>query len=266
MSEGTILTPVTDRSGFFMHPEDWVSQQDSHDEQCAYFKQALRLLLQDCFVARDLAVYWVPGQMQHPYVGPDIFIARQQPKVEDPRAWLTYEDGLLGLVIEVASDATRAKEEAKRNEVYAAALQVPEYAYFDLLRDEWRLGRLVAGGYVWVDPDEQGRLWSREFGFGFAWLKGERLARVVAPDGAIVPTAQEMEALRQAESAQRREAEARAEREARRAEREARRAEWEAEQRTVAEQRNRELAAELERFGGFAKSVPPPPFPALHPY
>src|SRR5215208_4239220 len=86
MSEGTILTPITDRSLFSMHPEDWVTQADSHDEQCAYFKEALRLLLPDCFVARDLAVYWVPGQYQHPYVGPDIFIARRQPRAEDPTA------------------------------------------------------------------------------------------------------------------------------------------------------------------------------------
>jgi hypothetical protein len=56
MSEGTTLTPITDRSLFSMHPEDWVAQADSHDEQCSYLKYALRLLLPDCFVARDLAV------------------------------------------------------------------------------------------------------------------------------------------------------------------------------------------------------------------
>src|SRR4051812_32859993 len=127
MSEGTMLTPVTDRSLFSMHPEDWVPQGESHDEQCAYLKYGLRLLLPDCSVFRDLAVYWVPGQTQHPYVGPDIFISRFRSHQEDPTAWLTYEDGPLELVIEVASDATRAKERSKRDETYAAALGVPEY-------------------------------------------------------------------------------------------------------------------------------------------
>src|SRR5438552_1381973 len=126
MREPVILTPVTDRSPFSMHPEDWVTQQDSHDEQNTCFKHGLRLLLPDCFVARDLAVYWVPGQTRHPYAGPDIFVARQPPRVEDPRAWLTYEDGPLALVIEVASEKTRRKEEKKRDETYARALQVPE--------------------------------------------------------------------------------------------------------------------------------------------
>src|SRR4051795_11229807 len=62
MGEPTTLAPVTDRSLFSMHPEDWVIQRDSHDELGAYLKYGLRLLLPECYVARDLAVYWVPGQ------------------------------------------------------------------------------------------------------------------------------------------------------------------------------------------------------------
>jgi Uma2 family endonuclease len=158
MSEGTILTPVTDRSLFSMHPEDWVTQADSHDEQSIYFKQALRRLLPDCFVARDLAVYWVPGQYQHPYVGPDVFISRSQPRVEDPTAWLTYEDGELALVIEVASEGTRANERAKRDETYAAALEVPEYVYVDLPHDVLELWSLGPDGYERVPEDVAGRL------------------------------------------------------------------------------------------------------------
>src|SRR5439155_9073172 len=162
MSEGTMLTPVTDRSLFSMHPEDWVTQADSHDEQSSYFKQALRLLLPDCSVFRDLAVYWVPGQYQHPYVGPDVFIARSRPRVEDPTAWLTYEDGPLALVIEVASDATRAKERGKRDETYAAALGVREYVYVDLPHNVLELWSLGPDGYEPMPPDAEGRLWSRE--------------------------------------------------------------------------------------------------------
>lgn len=196
MPEGTILTPATDRSLFSIHPEDWVTQQDSHDEQSSYFKYALRLLLPDCFVARDLAVYWVPGQLQHPYAGPDVFVSRHQPRVKDPKVWLVYEDGPLALVIEVASDATRAGEQQKRDEVYAADLQVPEYVYVDLHRDELRLERLVGGQYEPVPPDAHRRLWSRDFGIGFLWPKGDGLVRVVSPQGEIVPTALEEAALR----------------------------------------------------------------------
>ena len=145
MSEGTVLTPITDRTPFSLHPEDWVTQQDSHDEQGAYFKSGLRLLLPDCFVARDLAVYWVPGQMQDPYVGPDIFISRHQPKVDDPKVWLTYEDGPLALVIEVVSEGTRHKEKGKRDEIYARELRVPEVCLLRPVPDGTAAGAVGRG-------------------------------------------------------------------------------------------------------------------------
>jgi Uma2 family endonuclease len=196
MSDTKSPTPITDRSLFSMHPEDWVPQRGSHDDQCTYFKSALRMLLPDCYVARDQAVYWVPGQFEHPYVGPDIFVSRQQLLVENAQAWLVYEDGPLDLVIEVACDATRDKEQDKRDNVYAAQLKVPEYVYVDLHMNELRLERLVGGLYEPVAPDAQGWLWSARFGVGFVRPAGERLARVVTRRAEIVPTAQEMVELR----------------------------------------------------------------------
>src|SRR5438034_197401 len=166
MGEPTTLAPVTDRSPFSLHPEDWVTQRDSHDEEGAYLKRGLRLLLPDSFVARDLAVYWVPGETQHPYAGPDIFVSRHKPQVEDPSVWLTYEDGPLALVIEIASEKTRHLEAKRRDETYAQALQVPEYVYMDLQQDDLRLGRLVEGRYEWIAPDAAGRFWSEQFRIG----------------------------------------------------------------------------------------------------
>jgi hypothetical protein len=248
MGEPTLLMPVTDRSPFSTHPEDWEPQRDSHGEQGAYWKHGLRRLLPDCFVARDLAVYWVPGETQHPYVGPDLFIARSQPRVEDPRAWLTYEDGPLALVLEIASDKTRHNEADKRDTVYARALQVPEYGCVDLHRGELQFGRLREGQYEWVAPDTDGRLWSEQFPFGFLWREGERLVRLVQRDGTVVPTAREESERRAAEETRRRAAEERAARAARRASQERSRAEHEAQQRAAAEQRARELAEEVERL------------------
>jgi putative restriction endonuclease len=211
MSTETILTPVADRSLFSMHPEDWVTQQDSHDELGAYFKEALRLVLPDWFVARDLAVYWVPGRLKHPYAGPDIFVSRRRPREDDPRVWLTYEDGPLELVIEVASEGTRSKEGKRRDKTYALELKVPEHLFVDLYEDKLELSQLVGGRYEPVAPDERGILWSRILGVGFVRLPGERLVRVVTPNGEIVPTRREAEARRQEAEARRQEAEARAE-------------------------------------------------------
>jgi hypothetical protein len=234
MSAETILTPAADRSLFSMHPEDWVTQQDSHDEQGAYFKDALRLVLPDCFVARDLAVYWVPGQLKYPYAGPDIFVSRRQPHEDDPKVWLVYEDGPLELVIEVASESTRSKEGDRRDKTYAAELKVPEHLFVDLHEDKLELSSLVGGRYEPVAPDERGILWSRRLGIGFVRLPGERLVRVLTPDGEVIPTRREETAQRQQEAAWRQEAEAQ------RQEAEARRQE--------AETRAEALAAELERL------------------
>jgi Uma2 family endonuclease len=226
MGEPTTLSPMTDRSAFSLHPEDWVTQRVSHDNQTAYLKHGLRFLLPHCFVAHDLAVYWVPGQMQFPYIGPDNFVSRHQPREEDPTVWLTYEDGPLALVIEVASEATRDKEEEKRK-IYAEVLKVPEYVSLDLHQGELRLGRLVGGQYEWVEPDAEGRLWSEQFKVGFVWEEGERFVRLVAADGTIVAAPLEEVARREEAERRQRAAEEQAAREARRAARAVRRAEQE---------------------------------------
>ena len=202
MAEASILTPVTDRSLFSMHPEDWVTQQDSHDEQGGYFKDALRLVLPDCFVARDLAVYWVPGQLQHPYAGPDIFVSRSRPREEDPRVWLVYEDGPLEMVIEVASEGTRSREGDRRDNTYALELKVPEHLFVDLYEDKLELSLLIGGRYEPVAPDERGFLWSRRLGVGFVRLPGERLVRVLTAAGEVVPTRREAEARAEALAAE----------------------------------------------------------------
>jgi Uma2 family endonuclease len=245
----TTIAPPEDRSLFSLHPEDQVTQQDSHDEQLTYLKYALRQVLPDLFVGREIAVYWVPGQRQHPYTGPDILIARSRPAQEDPSIFLTYEDGPLTFVAEVASEKTRARERRKRDRVYAAALRVPEYLFIDLQRGVLELWTLAGDEYQRVAANAQGWLWSQELGIGFVWQEDRRLVRVVDQNGQIVPTHQEEAALRAAAEQKAQHEAQRAEREARRAVREAERAAREAALRADAEQRARvaEQAAAVER-------------------
>jgi hypothetical protein len=227
MSEMTPVIASEDRSRFDLHPEDEMTERRFHARQVEYFNDALTALFPDLFVARNMGVYWVPGQRRRPYVGPDLFVSRRAPRQEDPSVYLTYEDGPIAFVIEVASEKTRANEPKKRDEIYAAALQIPEYLYIDQERDTLELWRLRSGVYEQVSPDPQGRLWSQELGVGFAWQDDGRLVRVLAADGAPVPTDQEARALQQ-------EAEVRARQEARR--------------RAEAEERAAALAAEVERL------------------
>ena len=93
MSETATLTQPVDRSRFSLHPEDEMTEPLFHADQLEYFKQALPLLLPGWFVARNLAVYWVPEQFQHPYAGPDILVSRHHPREENASVYLTYEEG-----------------------------------------------------------------------------------------------------------------------------------------------------------------------------
>jgi hypothetical protein len=234
MSELAPVIAPEDRGLFSLHPEDETTERRFHARQIDYFNDALNALFPDLFVARNMAVYWVPGQRQHPYVGPDLFVSRHTPALDDPSVYLTYEDGPIAFVVEVASEKTRAGEATKRDETYGAALQIPEYLYVDQERNVLELWRWVDSSYRPVAPDEQGRLWSQELGIGFAWQEDRRLVRVLTRDGGAVPTDQEARARQQ-------DAEARARRAARRVAQEARR-------RAEAEERAASLAEEVERL------------------
>src|SRR5262245_61707819 len=72
MSEtATPTTPPVDRSLFSLHPEEDLPESLAHSEQVNYFKFALQRTLPDAFVARNMAVYWVPGEYEEPWAGPD---------------------------------------------------------------------------------------------------------------------------------------------------------------------------------------------------
>jgi hypothetical protein len=241
MSEAhTLITPA-DRSRFSLHPEDEMTERRSHAKQVGYFDDALTSLLPEFFIARNMAVYWIPGQREYPYVGPDLFVSRYHPKEENPTCYLTYEDGPIAFVIEVASEKTRANELKKRDETYGTILRIPEYLYVDQERHVLELWRLVEGAYERVSSDEQGRFWSPGLAIAFAWQDDGRMVRVLTTDGTMVPTAQEERALRRA-------AETQVAQEARRAERETQRARREARRRAAAEEQARALAAEIERL------------------
>src|SRR5260370_39781195 len=226
MAEGTITAPV-DREQFSLHPEDDMTERRSHSAQAGHFDFAFSQVLPGMFVARNVAVSWVPGQGKYAYAGPEVLVSRYHPPEPDPTVYLTYEEGPLTLVVEIASLKTRRREKKRRDEVYAATLQVPVYLFVDIPRHVLDLRELVAGKYEPVPPDSEGGYWSRELGIGFVWQADGKLVRVLTPDGRIVPTDQEEVALRAA-------AEERAEAERERAEAERERAEA--------------LAAEVERL------------------
>jgi len=225
MSE--LATPIrADRRLFSLHEEEEVTEVPARRRQVFYFETHFRALLPDRFVGANLAVYWVPGQLQEPWVGPDVFVSAHRPADPEPRIYLVWEDGPLSFVGEVASERTRRSERKKREETYREALQIPEYLYVDLDRNQLDLWRLQEAAYRRVRP-QNGRLYSQELDLWFGWGHDERFVRIWTADGRMLPTQEEQRRL--VEEAEQRAAEA---------DQRARRA----------EQRAAELAAELERL------------------
>src|SRR5215212_2288883 len=98
MSERGLIVAPEDRTLFDLHPEGEMTERRFHARQTEYFSDALTALFPDYFVARNMGVYWVPGQRQSPYTGPDVLVSRWGPEDEDPSVYLTYEDGPIAFV------------------------------------------------------------------------------------------------------------------------------------------------------------------------
>jgi Uma2 family endonuclease len=209
MSE-LVTPPYADRQLFSLHEEEELTEVTPHRRQVVYFETNLQIALPDRFVGANMGVYWVPGQHEEPWAGPDVFVAARPPTRDPlPRVWLVWEDGPLQFVAEIASEKTRRLERRKREETYQDALAVPECLYVDLDRHQLELWRLQTGKYRRV-REEGGRLYSEELGVWFGWDPGAKFVRIWSVDGRMLPTEQEREQQLQEEQRLRQEAEARA--------------------------------------------------------
>jgi Uma2 family endonuclease len=250
MSE-VVTSPPVDRRLFSLHEEEDVVEVSLHRRQVVYFETNLQIALPDRFVGANMGVYWVPGQLERPWAGPDVFVGQGRPQAAAPRIWLVWEDGPLQFVAEVASERTRTMERQKREETYRVELQVPEYLYIDLDRHQLELWRLRDENYEPVG-EEGGRLYSEELGVWFGWDTLKPLVRIWTAGGRMLPTAEEKEEQLQEEAARRLEAEQQLQEEAARRLEAEQQLQEEAARRLEAEARAAALAAELERLRGGA--------------
>jgi Uma2 family endonuclease len=244
-----VTTPRADRRLFSLHEEVDVVEVPPHRRQIFYFETNLRTELPDQFVGGNMGVYWVPGQLKKPWAGPDVLVSRRLPAEPEPRVWLVWEDGPIQFIGEVASKRTRRAERKKRQRIYREALQVPEYLWVDLDRQELELWRIEGDEYQRV-REEGGRLFSRELNLWFGWGPQETFVRLWTPEGRMLLTAEETkQRLEEAEQRMREEQQRGQAAEQRRQAAE-QRAQEERRLREEAEARAAALAAELDRLRG----------------
>jgi Uma2 family endonuclease len=189
MSE-VVAPSRADRRLFSLHEEEDVVEVPPHRRQVVYIETNLQAELPDRFVGANLGVYWVPGELKKPWVGPDVLVAQRPPADPEPRVYLLWEDGPIQFVAEVASDRTRRFERRKREQTYRLHLQVPECLYVDLDRHQLELWGLHEGKYVQVN-EEAGRLHSRELNLWFGWDPEREFVRIWTADGRMLLTKQE---------------------------------------------------------------------------
>jgi Uma2 family endonuclease len=180
------------------------------------------------------------------FKGPDFFLVKEVDGTKPRESWVVWEeDGRYpDLVVEFISSSTRKKDVDRNVKFYAKVFRVPEYFWFDRRVGELVGYRLVGGGYVRIEADGRGWLWSEVLGAYLGVWVGEYRGRVWSwlrlwdGDGQLVLTREEREARERARAA---EAEARA------AEAEARAAEAEAQAQQERAERER-LQAQLEQL------------------
>lgn len=222
----TAIAPSTDLNLYSLHPEEDVVETPPHRHQVVYLETNLRVVLPDRFVGANLGVYWVQGQYQEPWVGPDVLVSQRTIAEPPGRVYLVWEHGPIDFVAEVVSERTRGAEQRKRERRYRTDLQVPEYLSIDLDRHQLVLWRLEDGQYHRMPP-ENGRLQSHHLGVAFGWDPRDDFVRIRTADGQMLQTKEEdLQEVEEARTA----------------------AEQALERAREAEARAAELAAELERL------------------
>mgnify|MGYP002784184760 CR=1 FL=1 len=213
-----------------------------HHEQSVILEKSLERWWKDrhdFFIGVNLSIYFSRAQLKtHDFRGPDVFIALNTER--RPRtSWVVWEeDGKYpDVIIELLSDSTAEIDRKIKKEIYQERFRTFEYFWFSVDTQEFAGWQLRGEGYVRIEPDERGWLWSDRLKL-YLGVKGGRL-RYFTADGLLVPTPEEGEEQERQ----------RAEQEWQRAEQERQRAEQERQRAEQERQRADLLAEKLSALG-----------------
>jgi Uma2 family endonuclease len=143
------------------------------------------------------------------YKGPDFFVVKEVDGTKPRKYWVVWEeDGRYpDVIVELVSPTTAHKDKVENLRLYERVFRVREYFWYDVEVGELAGFRLGEGGYVAIEADGRGWLWSEELGVWLGVWEGVyqgrryRWLRLYDREGNLVPTQAERaeEALRQAE-------------------------------------------------------------------
>ena len=192
----------------------------------------------DYFAAGNLTIYYSPEQQKtRNFRGPDFFVVLNTER--KPRnSWVVWEEGgkYPNVIVELLSPSTANVDRTTKKEIYQDIFRTPEYFWFSPNTLEFQGFELIRGEYEPIQPNEPGRLWSKQLEL-FLGIHEQKL-RFFTPEGELVPTPEESAQIAE-ESAQTE----KQQREAAEQQLELERQQWEAER-----QRNEKLAAKLREL------------------
>lgn len=148
--------------------------------------------------------------------GPDFFVVKNTSTNPLRKSWIAWkEEGRLpNVIVELASISTIRLDLGKKKNLYEQVFRTPEYFCYDPVTRKLYGWCLERGRYQPLAEDAQGRMVSRELGlligpwFGKYLRCQEIWLRLFTPDGHLVPSFSEAEAMRAEAEAQRAEAQA----------------------------------------------------------
>lgn len=208
-------------------------ETDYHRVQIALLDELVRKHLgdtNDYFCGGNMFIYfsieqahdvieYVEGRKRDPmYKGPDFFLVRNVDGTKPRGKWEVWKEGgrYPDLIVEIVSPSTKATDEDFNKKLYARVFRTPEYFHYDQWTRELKGYRLNGDDYEPIQPDAEGRLWSRVLGAYLGVWRGQYRGRVYhwlrlfLEDGCLVPTDDEIaqETTKRAEEERRRREEA----------------------------------------------------------
>ena len=150
---------------------------------------------QDFFAGANLSIYYSTRQRKSEDVrGPDLFVVLDTERKER-KSWVVWaEDGKYpNFILEVLSDSTAKTDRGLKKQLYQDIFRTPDYFWFDPYTLEFTGFQLNYRRYQEIIPNEQGWLWSNELQL-YLGILNEQL-RFFTPDGDLVPTPEEAEAV-----------------------------------------------------------------------
>ncbi len=119
---------------------------------------------QDFYASGNLTIYYSPNQLKSEYFrGPDFFVVLDTEK-RDRKSWIVWhEDGKYpNVIVEILSKNTGSVDRGLKKEIYQNTFRTPDYFWFDPETLEFKGFYLNTGGYIEIEPTEEGWLWSKQ--------------------------------------------------------------------------------------------------------